>query len=139
MKFPIVFDIIGTLLKIFGLLLLAPGFVSAYYHETNGVLAFALTSLLSICTGILLRRLGRRGEVGHKEAFAAVSIGWLAAIFFGSLPFVFQGLSLVDALFESVSGLSATGATILVEADLQGYYIVNSTLANSSICAISPQ
>ena len=136
MNLPIVFDIIGTLLKIFGLLLLAPGFVSAYYRETNGVLAFALTSLLSICTGILLRRLGRRGEVGHKEAFAAVSIGWLAAIFFGSLPFVFQGLSLVDGLFESVSGLSATGATILVEADLQGYYIVNSTLADSSICAI---
>jgi trk system potassium uptake protein TrkH len=133
-KLPIVFDIIGTVLKIIGLLLLVPGFVSAYYHETSGVVAFALTAMLSICTGIILSRLGTKGEVGNKEAFAAVSLGWLAATFFGSLPFVFQGLALVDALFESVSGFSATGATILSEANAQGYYIVNSTLVDNSIC-----
>jgi trk system potassium uptake protein TrkH len=135
MKLRIVFDIIGTVLKIIGLLLLVPGLVSAYYHETSGVVAFALAAILSICTGIILSRLGRKGEVGNKEAFAAVSLGWLAAIFFGSLPFVFQGLRLVDALFESVSGFSATGATILVESNAQGYYIVNSTLVDNSICA----
>lgn len=117
-------------------MLLVPGFVSAYYHETSGVLAFALTSLFSISTGMLLRRQGVRGEVGNKEAFAAVSLGWLAATFFGSLPFAFQGIGLVDALFESVSGFSATGATILTEAGAQGYYIVNSTLASESICAV---
>jgi trk system potassium uptake protein len=116
-------------------LLLVPGFVSAYYHESGAVLAFALTSLFSICAGMLLRRLGTSGEVGNKEAFAAVSLGWLAATFFGSLPFFFQGLGLVDALFESVSGFSATGATIFNEAGAQGYYIVNSTLASQSICA----
>eukprot|EP00829_Urostomides_striatus_P013611 TRINITY_DN3805_c0_g1_i1.p1 TRINITY_DN3805_c0_g1~~TRINITY_DN3805_c0_g1_i1.p1 ORF type:complete len:311 (+),score=-30.69 TRINITY_DN3805_c0_g1_i1:250-1182(+) len=135
MKLGIVFDIIGTVLKIMGLLLLVPGLVSAYYHETSGIAAFALTSLLSIITGIILSRLGTKGDVGGKEAFAAVSLGWLAATFFGSLPFVFQGLGPVDALFESVSGFSATGATILVESNAQGYYIVNSTLANNSICA----
>ena len=133
-KLPIVFDIIGTVLKIIGLLLLVPGLVSAYYHETSGVFAFALTALLSISTGIIISRRGKKGEVGNKEAFAAVSLGWLAATFFGSLPFVFQGLSLVDALFESVSGFSATGATILSEANAQGYYIVNSTLVDNSIC-----
>jgi len=136
MKPPIVFGIIGTLLKIFGLMLLVPGFVSVYYHETDGVLAFALTSMLSIGSGILLKHMGEEGEVGYKEAFAAVSIGWLAATFFGALPFTLQGLSFIDGLFESVSGLSATGATILTEADPQGYYIVNSTLARDSICAI---
>ncbi len=133
-KLPIVFDIIGTVLKIIGLLLLVPGLVCAYYHETSGVVAFALTALLSICTGIIISRRGKKGEVGNKEAFAAVSLGWLAATFFGSLPFVFQGLSLIDALFESVSGFSATGATILSEANAQGYYIVNSTLVDNSIC-----
>lgn len=117
-------------------MLLVPGFVSAYYHETSGVLAFALTSLFSISTGMLLIRQGVRGEVGNKEAFAAVSLGWLAATFFGALPFVFMGLGLVDGLFESVSGLSATGATILTEAGVHGYYIVNSTLASESICAV---
>ena len=134
MKLGIVSDVIGTVLKIMGLLLLVPGFVSAYYHETSGISAFALTSLLSIGTGIILSRLGTKGDVGNKEAFAAVSLGWLSATFFGALPFVFQGLAPVDALFESVSGFSATGATILVESNAQGYYIVNSTLVNNSIC-----
>ncbi len=122
------------MLKIIGLLLVVPGLVSAYYHETGGVIAFALTSLLSLCTGIILSRLGTKGDMGNKEAFAAVSLGWLSATFFGALPFVFQGLALVDALFESVSGLSATGATILVESNARGYYIVNSTLVDNSIC-----
>jgi len=133
-KLPIVFDITGTVLKIIGLLLLVPGLVCAYYHETGGVVAFALTALLSISSGIILSRSGEKGMVGNKEAFAAVSLGWLAATFVGSLPFVFQGLCLVDALFESVSGFSATGATVLSEANAQGYYIVNSTLVNNSIC-----
>jgi trk system potassium uptake protein TrkH len=131
MKLRIVFDIIGTVLKIMGLLLLVPGFVSAYYHETSGISAFALTSLLSIGTGIILSRLGTKGDVGNKEAFAAVSLGWLAAT--SSELALFQGLGPVDALFESVSGFSATGATILVESNAQGYYIVNSTLVNNSI------
>ncbi len=116
-KLPIVFDIIDTMLKIMGLLLLVPGFVSAYYHETSGVVAFALTSLISICFGIIRSRMVRKEEVGNKEAFATVSLSRLAATFSGSLPFVFKGLSLVDALFESISGFSATGATILAEAN----------------------
>ncbi len=133
MKLRIVFDIIGTVLKIMGLLLLVPGFVAALYHETSGIFAFALTSLLCMSSGIVLKRLGVKGDVGSKEAFAAVTLGWLCATFFGALPFAFQGISLVDALFESISGFSATGATILTESNAQGYYIVNSTLADNSI------
>ncbi|HNY35472.1 MAG TPA: TrkH family potassium uptake protein, partial [Methanothrix soehngenii] len=136
MKYPIVLDVIGTVLKIMGLLLLVPGLVSAWYHESCEVVAFALTALLSIGSGIIMSRWGKKGEVGNKEAFAAVSLGWLAATFFGSLPFAFMGLSLVDSLFESISGFSATGATILVESNAQGYYILNSTLVDSSICAV---
>ena len=135
MKFRIVLDVIGTVLKIIGLLLIVPGIISAFYHETNGIIAFALTSLLSISVGIVLSRLGTKGDVAVKEAFAAVTLGWLCATFLGSLPFVFQGLSLVDGLFESVSGFSATGATILSESNMQGYYIINSTLADNSIAS----
>ena len=133
MRVRIVLDIIGTVLKILGLLLLVPGLVAALYHETDGIMAFALTSLLSVSCGIFLKRLGEKGDVGNKEAFAAVTLGWLFATVFGSLPFVFQGLSFVDALFESISGFSATGATILTESNPLGYYIVNATLADHSI------
>lgn len=135
MKFRIVLDIIGTVLKLLGLLLLIPGFVAAMYHETSGIMAFGLTALLSLSTGVMLSRLGEKGDVGYKEAFGAVTLGWLCATFFAALPFAFQGLSLVDGLFESISGFSATGATILTESNAQGYYIVNSTLANNSVSA----
>jgi trk system potassium uptake protein len=120
-------------LKIMGLLLLVPGVVASLYHETDGIVAFALTSLLSVSTGIVLKHLGAKGDVGNKEAFAAVTLGWLCATVFGSLPFVFQGIGFVDALFESISGFSATGATILSESNVLGYYIVNATLADNSI------
>jgi trk system potassium uptake protein TrkH len=133
MRVRIVLGIIGTVLKILGLLLLVPGIVAALYHETNGIVAFAITSLISLSVGIILTHLGEKGDVGNKEAFAAVSLGWLFATVLGSLPFVFQGLSLVDALFESVSGFSATGATILTESNPLGYYTVNATLADQSI------
>ena len=133
MKIRIVLDTIGTILKMLGFLMIIPGIVAAIYNETNGIAAFALASLLSLATGILFSRLGAKGDVGTREAFGAVSLGWLCATFFGALPFVFQGLGFVDALFESISGFSATGATILSESNAQGYYVVNSTLANNSI------
>ena len=133
MRLRVVLDIIGTVLKILGLLLIVPGFVAAIYHETNGIVAFGLTALLSILTGIVLGMIGHKGDVGYKEAFGAVSLGWLCATVFAALPFMLQGLGIVDGLFESVSGFSATGATILTEYNAQGYYIVNSTLADGSI------
>lgn len=135
MRVRIVLDIIGTVLKILGLLLLAPGIVAAVYHETDGIVAFAFTSLLSVSAGIILGRLGTKGDVGYKEAFAVVTLGWLCATIFAALPFVFQGIAPVDALFESISGFSATGATILTESNAQGYYIVNATLADNSIAS----
>jgi trk system potassium uptake protein TrkH len=132
-KIRIVLNLIGIVLKVLGVLLLVPGIVAALYHETDGLIAFALTSLLSMSTGIILKSLGDADSVGNKEAFAAVTLGWLFATFFGSLPFVFQGISLVDALFESISGFSATGATILIESNALGYYMVNATLADNSV------
>jgi trk system potassium uptake protein len=136
MRYKIVLCIIGSMMKVLSLLLLVPGVVAAIYRETDGVIAFALTSLLSLFAGMLLKRFGHGGDMGHKEAFAIVTLGWLCATFFGALPFIFQGISLVDALFESISGFSATGATILVESNAQGYYTINHTLADSSIASI---
>src|SRR5512137_603687 len=134
MKYPIVINTIGTILAVLGLLLVIPGIVAAIYGELNGVVAFALASLLALSVGLLMRRGdGIGSEMSIKSAFAAVTLGWLVATIFGALPYIFQGLSVVDALFESISGFSATGATILTESNAQGYYIVNATLAQNSI------
>ncbi len=136
MKIRIVLGIVGTLLKILGVLMLVPGMVATYYHESSGIVAFALASLLALFAGVILRHFGSDEELGNKEAFAIVAFGWILIAFFAALPYFFSGLSFIDAMFESVSGFSTTGATILSEKNQQGYYIINSTAANSSIASV---
>lgn len=135
MRLRVFLRLFGSLLKLLAVMLLVPGAVAAYYGETRGVIAFALTSLLTLATGIILGRLGSDKEMGHKEGFALVAFGWLGAAFFGALPFVFLGLSIVDGLFESMSGFTTTGSSILTESNAQGYWIINNTLAEASLAA----
>jgi trk system potassium uptake protein len=125
----------GSLLKLLGMLLLVPGVVATIYGESRGVIAFALTSLLALLAGIISERLGSDEQMGSKEGFALVAFGWLGAAFFGALPYIFLGIGVIDALFESMSAFTTTGASILTESNAQGYWIVNQTLADGSLAA----
>jgi len=133
MKTRIFIRILGSFLKLMGVIMLIPGTVAALYGETSGVISFALTSLLSLLTGIAFERIGIEGTISNKEGFAIVSIGWLFAAFFGGLPYLFLGTSITDALFESMSAFTTTGATIFTDSNAQGYWIINAGLANRSI------
>jgi trk system potassium uptake protein TrkH len=133
MKIRIVLDVLGLLLVLLGLLMMVPAAVAAIYKEPAGVIALGLSSFITVATGLILKHIGQKGEVTHREAFAIVAFGWLLATFFGALPFAFLGLGAIDSLFESMSGFTTTGATILTESDLQGYWIINSTAADNSL------
>jgi len=133
MKIRVFLRLFASLLKILAVLLLVPGAVAAYYAETGGVIAFAITSLLTLATGIILARLSTKQEPGLKEGFALVSLGWLGAAFFGALPYIFLGISLIDGLFESMSAFTTTGSSIFTESNAEGYWIINSTLASSCL------
>lgn len=133
MKFTVFLSLFASLLRILAVLLLVPGAVAAYYSESTGVIAFAVTSLLTLGTGTILARLSTKEEPGLKEGFALVSIGWLGAAFFGALPYHFLGTSLIDGLFESMSAFTTTGSSILTEYNSQGYWIINASLANASL------
>jgi trk system potassium uptake protein TrkH len=133
MRIRVFLRLFASLLKILAVLLLVPGAVAAYYGETGGVIAFAVTSLITLATGIVLGRLSIKEEPGLKEGFALVALGWLGAAFFGALPYIFLGTSPIDGLFESMSAFTTTGSSILTETDAQGYWIINSTLVNSSL------
>jgi trk system potassium uptake protein TrkH len=136
MRIRVFLRLFGSLIKLMALLLLVPGAVAAYYGETRGVIAFALTSFLTLATGIVFERMGSNEEMGHKEGFALVGLGWLGAAFFGALPYIFLGTNMVDGLFESMSAFTTTGASILTESNAQGYWMINTTLANQSISCI---
>jgi len=133
MKERIVFRTLGLLAALLGVLMLVPGMVSAIYREPLGVVAFALTSLSAVAFGLFLSRLGIAGDMDHKEAFAAVSLGWLLAAFIGALPYIFLGFGPVDALFESMSGFTTAGATILDQYNSEGYWILDPEMVGNSL------
>jgi trk system potassium uptake protein TrkH len=136
MKIRVFLHLFGSLAKLLALLLLIPGAVAAYYGEPGGVIAFALTALVTLAAGIVMSHLGTEEEMGIKEGLALVALGWLGAAIFGALPYVLLGTSVVDGLFESMSGFTTTGSSILTEFDAQGYWILNQTLANQSLASM---
>lgn len=98
-------------------ILLSAG-VSALYRDPD-VRAFLLSA--AICTAVaipILLATHPRGKtsIGYREGFLTVGGGWIVAMIFGALPFILNGtFGVVDALFESMSGFTTTGASVLVD------------------------
>jgi trk system potassium uptake protein TrkH len=119
-RIAVVVHITGTFVGLFGPALLVPSGVAALYGEWADAAAFLATALLSLGLGAAMRRAGgpAAGDVERLrriEGLAVVAATWLVNAHLGAVPFVWAGLSPVDALFESMSGLTTTGATVLVD------------------------
>jgi trk system potassium uptake protein TrkH len=115
-RYQVVCYLIGTLLCFIALSLLVPLACALWWGEPT-VVAFAVTVGLGLGAGMLLRGRTRTGseEVTSREGFLAVTAVWLVGSFLGALPFWLSGgiPDGVDAWFETVSGLTTTGASIL--------------------------
>ncbi len=116
MDFRVIFFVLSFLSLCLAGTLLVPMGISFAYGEGEAT-AFLFSAL--ICAGIglggwFLFRPERR-EFGHREGFAIVGLGWLLACFLGALPYLFAGTftSVVNACFESTSGFTTTGATVV--------------------------
>ena len=117
MNYRMIGRIIGQILGLEALFLLPPLLLCLYDGDGQAALGFTLSILISSAVFLLLRWLCRRAESGFraKEGLVCVSLAWIAMSFLGCLPFVLSGAipDLVDALFETVSGFTTTGASIL--------------------------
>jgi len=105
--------ILGTLLFVLAVSMVPSVACSIYYGE-NDLSAFLYSIVCAICTGSLLRTKARLSkELGLREGYLIVTLGWLLAGIFGALPFVFSGSvsNFIDGFFESVSGFTTTGST----------------------------
>ncbi|MEN8113714.1 MAG: TrkH family potassium uptake protein [Actinomycetota bacterium] len=90
----------------------AVGFVYGEWETSVDLLVMA--ALMLITGGVTMLIVGKPDALRPKDAFAGVATAWIAVIAFGSLPYVFSGtLGAIDALFESTSGFTTTGATVI--------------------------
>ena len=114
-----VFFAIGVLLVILGAFMLIPFFVQFIYDEKNNT--FLLSALVTAFIGTLLvlTNLEENKKLNLQQAFLLTTLSWLGIAIFGCLPFLLSNLnlSLVDAFFESMSGITTTGSTIITNLD----------------------
>jgi trk system potassium uptake protein TrkH len=117
---PILF-ILGQLLVVLAASMVLPAFADLFAHNPDWEV-FAFSAGMTGYIGLLMI-LGNRGGnmiLNREQAFLLTAGGWIAMCGFGAVPFLFigDGLSYTDAFFESVSGLTTTGSTILTGLDI---------------------
>ena len=115
-----VYFLIGRILLLEGGLLVLPLAVSLYYSD-GGQIPFLITIALCLVLGFLLSRLFRTENqvIYAKEGFFITALAWLSVSVLGSLPFLISGdiPNFIDAFFETVSGFTTTGASILTDVE----------------------
>ena len=122
-----VFFLIGRILLLESALLLLPLGVALLYAD-NGRIPFLITSALCAGLGLLLCRLFRTDNqlIFAKEGFFVTALAWLSVSALGALPFILSGeiTNYVDAFFETVSGFTTTGASILRDVESLSHSIL---------------
>ena len=111
--------LLGQLLLFLAGAMLVPAVVAILYGDMGTLNAFVGSALLTAAVGAGLRTAGANqiGTIHRREAFLVVAGGWVLAGLFGALPLWFDGATLTytDAFFETVSGFTTTGSTILTD------------------------
>ena len=121
MHYQTVLKILGVLLIIFSVTHLTPLLVSLIYSDGNST-PFIVSFSVTLITGLLMWAPARRTtrDLRYRDGFLVVVLFWTVLATFGALPFLFSShhsLSITDAFFESMSGLTTTGGTILTNLD----------------------
>ncbi|MGS2718375.1 TrkH family potassium uptake protein [Eionea flava] len=121
MRFAIVSRILGLLLMLFSITLIPPIFVSLLYHDT--ALSSFLTSffvIFFIGVAVWFPVHNSKQDLRTRDGFIVTALFWAVLGLAGALPFILvesTSLSIVDAVFESLSGLTTTGATVITGLD----------------------
>lgn len=115
MNVKIVLKVLGIVL-FWEAILMIPSLLISLMDDSYEIKAFIVTIAATAATGFILTRFKvNRTEMRKREGYAAVALSWLAMSLFGALPFYISGSipSYVDALFETVSGFTTTGSSIV--------------------------
>jgi len=114
-----VFFIIGILLVILGIFMLVPYGVQLIYGENSN--SFLSSSIITVFIGILtiFANIKKEKQLNLQQAFLFSTLAWISIAIFGSIPFILSNLklSLSEAFFESMSGITTTGSTVILDLD----------------------
>ena len=114
MRLKLVLAVIGRLTRLFSLAFLPPLLLALWERQWWSALSFVVAGLSAAAFGTVASRRYTPPRLFHRaEAMGVVSGTWMVVASFAAVPYLFQGLSLDAALFEAMSGLTTTGATIL--------------------------
>lgn len=112
---------VGFILIIESIFMMLATIISFYSHEMEGD-AMLISSAITFFSGIFIRLIGTddyERPITKRESFLTVTLTWVALSFFGMLPFYISGVipNITDAFFETISGFTTTGATIMTDID----------------------
>jgi trk system potassium uptake protein TrkH len=117
-RLSLVVHVIGIVVRLFGLMFILPLAVCLVYGEQRDAIGFVSAAVGTWGVGHLMRQAGGRAAedavetMRRAEGLAIVSIAWLFLAASAAVPYLWAGLGPIDAMFESMSGLTTTGATV---------------------------
>lgn len=115
-NFRLIYKVLGSLLFLLSTLLLVCAGIAFFYQEDDFI-AFVISTIFTACCGFVLKYLGHDADnnLSRRDSFLLVTVTWIIFSLFGMLPFLISGYisNVTDAFFETMSGFSTTGATIL--------------------------
>ncbi|MFW5903382.1 MAG: TrkH family potassium uptake protein, partial [Halolamina sp.] len=111
-------SLVGTVLKYLAVTLAIPVGVAVRYGEST--VPFLVAAAVAVTAGLTLERLDPEPDIGNREGFLVVATTWIAVSLVGAIPYLIAGWGTastlahpVNALFESTSGFTTTGATVM--------------------------
>lgn len=122
MNYRLISKYLGFFTVAIGLLTLPSMLWAVYYQEWNALRGFLLSLLITALIAGLLIRLGWNAstKMFQREALFMVTASWFAAALIGAIPFIFTGaLGPIDAFFESMSGFTTTGSSVITDIEAQ--------------------
>ncbi|MBQ8160770.1 MAG: TrkH family potassium uptake protein [Clostridia bacterium] len=127
MNMALVFSLLGTIVLVEAVSMV-PSLLIALIYGDGDAMVFVYSILATAAAGLVMRLLAKPKDrmLRGREGFTVVALSWIVLSAFGALPFLLSGFlpNFVDALFESVSGFTTTGATVLSSFDWMPHGIV---------------
>lgn len=123
----LVFKTMGVLLCLEALTMSAPT-IAAFWYNDPDIIAWIVSTLLTLLGGLLVLGLGRRApkHVGEREGYVIVALVWIVYSIFGILPYWLSGVlpDLTDCWFETMSGFTTTGASVITDVEAVSHGIL---------------